>query len=143
MDYNIYIHDKTGGAGKPTKPKTSKDKNTSPKNDEEEGIFDGVMQMAGKLGKVAKGVLAAYAATKVVKSSVDRLIPYITRETGDFRFATAWNNTWQLLDNNFHPIRSIIRRVNYYQENMLMNQRTEQQRLLIGDSYINNVSRKV
>ena len=123
MDYNVYIRDKTGGAGKPTQPKTSKDKNTSPEKDgEDEGILDGILQMAGKLGKVAKGFLAAYAATKVVKSSVDRLIPYITRETGDFRFSTAWNNTWQLLDNNFHPIRSLARRVNYYQENMIMNQ---------------------
>ena len=69
MEYNIYLRDKTGGAGKPTQPKTSKDKNTSPEKDgEEEGILDGILQMAGKLGKFGKAALAVYAAGKVAKS---------------------------------------------------------------------------
>ena len=138
MDYNIYIHDKTSGQNKPTQPKqTNGGTNTKPKKKKEEESPE--MIMAGKV------MVAIVIAAKVAKSAFDVIVPLVARETGDYRFTTAAHNFLQTLKNanpaNF--INYTVNRINYYQENMLINNRQEQQRLLVGDSYLNDVSRKV
>ena len=143
--YEIYLRNKTGDGGKPTQPRQGGSSNTTPKSNDgekKEAAEEGLMQAATK-SKAGKVMLAIYAAGKIAKETVGAAIPFITRETGDFRFATAWQNTWQTINNLLNPIGAAGRQINYYHENMIINQRQEQQRLLVGDSYINNMSRKV
>ena len=148
MDYNIYIHDKTSGQNKPTQPRASGGNNTTPSqtansmDENKQEAAEGGMIAAAKTSTAGKVLLAVYVAAKVTKGIVDTVVPFVARETGDYRFSVAWNNSWQTLNNYMNPIGYAIRQTNYYQENMLINQRQEQQRLLVGDSYINNVSRK-
>ena len=146
QSYEIYIRDKTGGAGKPTQPRKGGNANTAPKKsesqEEKEAKKDAAINQAVKT-KFGKVMLAIYAVGKVTKGVVDSMIPFITRETGDYRFATTWSNTWQSIKNYTNPIGYAMSALTYKQENMLANQRQEQQRLLVGDSFINDSSRKM
>ena len=146
MDYNIYIHDETSNSAKPTQPRQGGNANTAPKKkesqEEKEAKKDAAIEQAAKT-KFGKVMLALYAVGKVTKGVVSSMIPFITRETGDYRFATAWNNTWQSIKNYTNPISYAMGAITYKQETMLANQRLEQERLLVGDSFINDSSRKM
>ena len=155
MDYNIYIHDKTNGQSKPTEPRQGGNTNTVPANAKKEAGDKAMAQNAANAGEAASAskagavVLAIYVAAKVTKEIVDTITPFVTRETGDYRFAVGYNNTKQTLSNAIkliNPITAVqfgMQVTAYYQEAMLFNQKQEQQRLLVGDSYINSISRKV
>lgn len=144
MDYNIYIHDKTSGQNKPTTPKTNGGSNTTPKGDgsEKEAAEQGLTKAASgsKLGKIA---IAVYAAVKVSEKIVETVYPFVARETGDYRFSVAYSNVKQTISNFVNPIGYATNFIVFNQNMRLYNQKQEQQRLLIGDSFINNVSRKV
>lgn len=147
MDYNIYIHDKTSGQKKATQPRSGGSSNTTPNQTADEmsqgkqDAAEGGMVAAAKVSTAGKVLLAVYAAAKITKSIVDTVVPFVARETGDYRFSVAWHNSWQTLNNFLNPISHALTQVNYYQETMLVNKRQEQQRLLVGDSYINGMSR--
>ena len=154
MDYNIYIHDKTGGQNKPTMPRQSGSANTMPKQIKEESSNGGEGNAAEGMSKssfikaaaatpVGKVAIAIYAAYKVAKKVVDTFEPFITRETGDYRFRTAYQNTNMLLSYFTNPVGALMNKFNYIQETRLYNEKQEQQRMLIGDAFINSTSRKV
>lgn len=143
MDYNIYIRDKTGGSSKPTQPKSGGGENTAPKTDtSEQEAGEAGLETAAAKTTAGKVMLAIYVAGKVAKGVVNTLIPFITRETGDYRQATAWNNQQAVIRNSLNPIGYMMGEVTFYQETRIYNQRQEQERLLVGDSFINNMSRK-
>lgn len=147
MDYNIYIHDKTNGQNKATEPKTNGSSNTTPKQNTSDsdasGANAGLTQAASKstVGKVA---IAVYVAYKVASTIYNTIEPMIARQTGDYRFSVWQQNVKQTLHNAspFNAYSYIVNKQHYYQENLLMNQRQEQQRLLVGDAYLNSISRK-
>lgn len=147
MDYNIYIHDKTSGQNKATQPRANGSNNTTPKqaasamDEDKQNASEGGLVAAAKVSTAGKVALAVYVAAKVTKGVVDTIVPFVARETGDYRFSVAWSNSWQTLNNFMNPIAYAQRQANYYQENMLINQRQAQQRLLVGDAYINSISR--
>ena len=150
MDYNIYIHDKTSGQSKPTQPRTTGGTNTKGKT-QETNNGGAVSLLAKKVGSVVAGAtttagkiaIAIYAAYKVADKVISVIEPFVTRETGDYRFSVAWHNVKATINNFMNPVHSGISHLRYNQEMRLYNEKQEQQRLLIGDSFINSVSRKV
>ena len=90
MDYNIYIHDKTSGQSKPTQARVGGGTNTTPKESASQSqSSDGKLSAASqlfKVGKAGKTAVIMYAAYKIADKVVSTIEPFVTRETGDYRF---------------------------------------------------------
>lgn len=153
MDYNIYIHDKTSQT-RPTQARKGGGTNTAPKSkDSSSGSYGGSFTLqslkdswGGELKAVGKTALVLYAIKKAADLAikvVDTVEPFVTRETGDYRFNIAYGNIKQLLSNIRSPLRTALSAQSYYQINKLFAQKQEQERLLIGDSFLNSRTRKV
>ena len=155
MDYNIYIHDKTNGSQKPTKARKGGGTNTTAKNEGSSGggsfgeevatlknIKNGIKSMptAGKLG-IAVAVVKK--AVEIVARTIDTVEPFVTRETGDYRFNVGWNNTKALWNTVTNPFGSALNYLTTRQTIRLANKRTEQERLLIGDAEVNAWERRL
>ena len=147
MDYNIYIHDKTSGQNKPTTPRKSGSTNTMPKQAKEEETSEGEkLDLFSKFKSSTKSggvIMAVFAAIKVAKGVVDTIEPFVSRETGDYRFSVAYKNAETIVGIFKNPVGYAMGKISYYQEMRLYNQKQEQQRMLIGDSFVNSMSRKV
>ena len=151
MDYNIYIHDKTSSQSKPTQARksggtnTTAQKNSSAQKETSSGGFS-LQSLKEGMGSMGKSAIIAYAVKKAVDLAVkvvDTVEPFVTRETGDYRFSITYNNVKQVISNFKNPIGTILSAQTYYQTNRLFAEKQEQQRLLIGDSFVNSRSRKV
>lgn len=140
QSYDIYLRDKTGEQRKPTQPRISGGSNTFPAQNESTSTDQKAASAALKAGKAA---IIAYATYKVVEKVHDTILPFVTRETGDYRYAVAYNNVRQTISNIINPAGYLLRRETYFQETRILNYQHEQQRLLIGDAYVNSISRKV
>lgn len=147
MDYNIYIHDKTSGQSKPTQARVSGGTNTTPKESASQSqSSDGKLSAASqlfKVGKAGKTAAIIYAVYKITDKVVSTIEPFVTRETGDYRFNVAYNNYKSALGVVLNPVGSVTSYLSYQQEMRLFNQKQEQSRMLIGESSINSSSRKV
>lgn len=147
MDYNIYIHDKTSGQSKPTQARVGGGTNTTPKESASQSqSSDGKLSAASqlfKVGKAGKAAVIMYAAYKITDKVVSTIEPFVTRETGDYRFNVAYNNYKSALGVVLNPVGSVTSYLSYQQEIRLFNQRQEQARMLLGESSINSASRKV
>ena len=157
MDYNIYIHDKTNGSQKPTQPRKTGGVNTTPKSEKASGstetsvaeevatlknIKDGVKGI-GTAGQLGIALMVIKKAAELVVSTVDTIEPFVTRETGDYRFNTWWNNSkaiWGVITN---PAGAALNYLTTRQNIRLSNKRTEQERLLIGDAEVNAWERRL
>lgn len=163
-NYHIYIHDKTKGnyksgeTKKPTQP-------TSPINPPDGGDGGGgtspfipnggsdkpftpstifkfvenptssVLNMLSQAYPIVKaGVEVAKFAIKVA----DTAIAYFSTEAGNFGTQIEISNLKQTYTNITKPVSTILNAVKYNQEMRLTNQRYSEQRLLLGDSLINN-----
>ena len=151
MDYNIYIHDKTSSQSKPTQARkgggtnTTAQKNSSAKKETSSGGFS-LQSLKEGMGSMGKAAIIAFAVKKAVDLAVkvvDTVEPFVTRETGDYRFSITYNNVKQVISNFKNPLGTILSAQTYYQTNRLFAEKQEQQRLLIGDSFVNSRSRKV
>ena len=152
MDYNIYIHDKTSNQGKPTQPRKGGGTNTAPKQNTSQkessggsgfslaAIKEGWSNMSG-WGKAAIVMFVIKKATEICIRTVDTIEPFVTRETGDYRFNIVYGNVKQVLNNIKNPVGTVLSAQTYYQENKLFAQKQEQERLLIGDSIVNQRTR--
>lgn len=158
MDYNIYIHDKTGGQSKPTMPRQNGGANTTPKvtsssGSQAEGGFLattkgdlGSFVEAVKSSKAGKIGIALYVAYKVAQKTVQVInvvATHLERQTGDYRFTMAMNNQMTVLNNLVHPVNWAKNLINNLETTRLYNRKQEQERLLLGDTYINSYSRRV
>ena len=147
MDYNIYIHDKTSGQSKPTQARVGGGTNTTPKESASQlQSSDGKLSAASqlfKVGKAGKVAVIMYAAYKIADKVVSTIEPFVTRETGDYRFSVTYNNYKSALGVVLNPIGSVTSYLSYQQEIRLFNQRQEQARMLLGEGSINSASRKV
>jgi len=151
MDYNIYIHDKTSGQSKPTQARVGGGTNTTPK---ESASQSGNTQIAGALAKYGSAFLK-YGGSGLIVNAVfkemyritDKVVstiePFVTRETGDYRFNVTFNNVKAVLLAVNNPAGSLMNYATYQQEIRLFNQRQEQARMLLGEGSINSASRKV
>ena len=140
QSYDVYLHDKTGEQRKPTQPRISGGANTFPAQNESTSTDQKAASAAVKAGKAA---IIAYVTYKVVEKVHNTILPFVTRETGDYRYSVAYNNVRQTISNILNPIGWTNRMLTYFQETRILNYQHEQQRLLIGDAYVNSISRKV
>ena len=150
MDYNIYIHDKTSGQKKPTQPRKTGGTNTTPKQDTSGGGGAGTMttlkEIKSAWSSAGKGIIAVAVIKKAIDltiKTVDTVEPFITRETGDYRFNVWWNNAKAYVNMVMNPAGSIHSWATNAQQIRLNNKRQEQHRLLVGDAELNTMDRKV
>lgn len=154
MDYNIYIHDKTSSQSKPTQARKGGGINTTAQKQTDGGAiasggfslkalksnFGGKMPVMGKVG------IALYVVKKAAeytKKAIEVVEPFITRYTGDYRFNVLFNNGLTTLANILNPVTALMNDLTVYQQNFIFNRKQEQERLLLGDSFINSNNRKV
>lgn len=145
MDYNIYIHDKTSNQSKPTQPRVSGSANVVPKTAQGQKASGQVANYSQlfKVGKAGKAAAILYATYKISDSIISTIEPFVTRETGDYRFNVTYNNVKSALSAVLNPIGAVKGYLTYNQEIRLFNQKQEQQRLLIGEKITNSSNRKV
>lgn len=94
-----------------------------------------VLNMLSQAYPVVKvGVEVAKFAIKVA----DTTIAYFSTEAGNFGTQIRMSNLKQTFTNLTKPVSAILNAVKYNQELRLTNQRYSEQRLLLGDSLINN-----
>lgn len=151
-DHIIYIKALNSASGNnPTQPSTKTSATTPFAEREDKGA--GIKKIAGivtnpdsLIGKVAgEGVSAAGVIGAVVVASAviaDKAIsiiePFITRASGDYRFNIEYSNFKNTLGLIFRPVSTGLGIANRLQEIDVVNQRKEQNRLLVGDSIINS-----
>lgn len=152
-DHIIYIkalNSAMGGAQTQTQPKQLNSL-TSPTSEREQGA--GIKKIAGivtnpdsLIGKVtgegvsAAGVMGAIvvASAVIADKAISIIEPFITRASGDYRFNIEYSNFKNTLGLIFRPVSTGIGIANRLQEIDVVNQRKEQNRLLVGDSIINS-----
>lgn len=154
-DYNIYIHsaNNLGGNTNPTKAWTKQQViQTDAWESEYSGyqptsnlpIVDELKSMGTTaLAKAIPVVAIAMAIYKIGTKIVDTVEPFITRESGDYRFNVGYSNFKVGVNMVFNPSGTALNAITYFQENRIFNRGQEQQRLLLGDSLINSNYRKV
>lgn len=149
MDYNIYIHNaESVESSDPTKPwASSSNKEGNFQDNFTRGIQkatsilqnpDGLVQSAISKGmKALPWVAAAYAVLKLTDSVISTANQFITAETGDYRFATQYNNFKAGLSACFRPFSTTINYFKVEQQIRLENNKKAANRELFGDSMIN------
>lgn len=158
-DYNIYIHDLTGGSQVESQTKAwSPSQNSQTKaweslastSEKMEGsspnFMSPLMAMGRGITNAAKShpvIAAAIVVTTIAIKITDTVVPFVTRETGDYRFSKLYGDIKTHLNNLTKPISFAIGWAQNHQENMIYNKKQEQERALIGESYVNSSTRKV
>ena len=149
MDYNIYIHDKTSQK-KPTQARKGGGTNTTAKEQtsSSSGSADvaTLKEMKAAWSSFGKGIVAVAVVKKAIDiavKTVDTVEPFVSRETGDYRFNVWWNNAKAAVNMVTNPISSILSWAANAQQIRLNNKRQEQNRLLVGDAELNTMDRKV
>ena len=158
-DYNIYIHsaNNLGGSTNPTKAWTKQQTNQTDAWESEYSGYQpnsnipivdelkdmGITALAKAFPAVAIAIAVIKIATKVVDNAISTVEPFITRESGDYTFQVGYSNFKVGLSNIFNPSGTALNAATYFQENRIFNRGQEQQRLLLGDSFINSNYRKV
>ena len=164
MDYNIYIHDSTGGSqnGSFTVPWGSLQKEQSPttswQSPEEQdmnfnlknGSVKSFIDMGvGALGKAIPQVAAAFAVIKLgelVVKGIDKVIetglPFYETATGDYMLGTQYHNMKNFLNSLTHPMSTALNALRNYQAITVNNQRKSYNRELLGDSLINTYTNR-
>ncbi len=155
MDYNIYIHDKTSQT-KPTQPRTGGGSFTTPKGNSSQQASSGSSQgglasaASSFLGKIPKGVGVAAIVIWAIKKTIqtaDKVItslvtPQLERQ-GDFRFNVTYSNIKGLYGNLTNPIGAFISDYNRMKDIQVANRKINEEKLLLGDTFINSYNRKV
>lgn len=167
-NYHIYIHDKTKGnykSGETKKPTQPTSPINPPGGSDGGGSGGGgtspfipsggsdkpftpssiIKFVENPTGSVLNMLSQAYPAVKigveVAKFTIkvaDAAIAYFSTEAGTFGIQTTMSNLKQTYTNLTKPVSAILNAVKYNQEMRLTNQRYSEQRLLLGDSLINN-----
>ena len=154
MDYNIYIHDKTSGQTKPTQARKGGGTNTTAQKQIKGGttaagglslkaLKSGASSKLLVAGKVGIVLYAIKKAADLTMRAVDTIEPFVTRATGDYRFNVSYGNFKIALNNITNPLGTFLSDINIQHQNYIFNKRQEEERLLLGDSFINSNNRKV
>ena len=156
MDYNIYIHDKTSNQ-KPTQPRQGGGANTTPKSTgstkKEDGFYSsgdgegigGFIEMvkSSKGGKIALAVYATYKTIQKVVGIIDTIASYNERQSGDYRFRETMGNYMAVIKNFTNPLSYTKGLIDMVETTHLYNRKQDQERLLLGDSFLNTTNRRV
>lgn len=146
MDYNIYIHSDTKTTPR-TQIDTTTDNDTSPSEsiDLKQGLSQ-VVGMAqnpigssiGLLTKAVPIVASIVAVGTMAYKVVDTTCKYVFTKTGNVSDARALNNFNASIGVLFNPVGAITNVIDINMQNDIANAKTEQQRLLVGNSITNS-----
>lgn len=149
MDYNIYIHDSTGGGlgySSPTKAWTEGEGNaeTKPFYSDIQNALSATLHPDMIVGKgisiVAEAfppLKAALVILKELDGAFQTALDFQTLMTGDYRTAIGYSNFKNGISWLFAPVERSIETLKNLTEQSIENSRKEQRRLLLGDSDIN------
>lgn len=160
MDYNIYIHNVNGSAEDiaPTKAWTSNESVptkawTPSTSDAKEGesfkmsapptAAFGAIKQAIKKHPVIAAAVAIIMITKKVIDGVEKVSEIQASDTGDYRFTTTMQNLQANMNILTHPISSAINMWNAGRMNKIYNRKQEQERMLLGDTFVNSQTRRM
>ena len=151
MDYNIYIHDSTGGSTtKRTKAwlggnmsKTSQVSNgdaikfasnvISKISNPDSLVNEGVSAVA----KAIPWVAIAFAVVSAAARITDEITDITTMTTGDYSGKRDWNNFKTVMTMPLQPFSTALGVFKSYKQVEVTNLKREQQRLLTGESITN------
>lgn len=159
-DYNIYIHDLSRGSQvesqtKAWSPSVPTQSPTQAWNSSGESFSGAVsafkseatdtLASSGVGLAVAQYAPAIAAAAAVVKLSIkvfEGVTTYFSRETGNYHIKKGYENLKATINAGLHPVGTWIAWQKAMQEQRLYNWQQEQQRLLIGEGYVNSNDRR-
>lgn len=164
-DYNIYIHNVNGesatdspvkawsGGNTASQTKAWQPSSQSSSQDGGDGFsFSKLFKTAelafkgsnflSKSVPIVAAAIAAYQAAQKVTSIANTLAPFVSRETGDYDWQFAAQNVKSCLNAVGNPVGTIMANLQARQEAMLFNKRAEQERLLVGEGYLNSGVRR-
>lgn len=150
MDYNIYIHDSTGGGlggySSPTRAWIDGEGNAETKpfySDIQNAISVGlhpdqlISKGLGALAEAFPPVKTAIVLYQQLDGAFQTALDFQKLHTGDYRTGVAYQNFKNGVSWLFAPSDHLITGLRGVLEQMLENSRKAQYRLLIGDSDIN------
>ena len=141
MSYYIYIKsDGANGVRSPTKPRPEKPAPTSPIkviSQKSTAAAGGNFLKAGLWVEVAVKVL------ETVNRTAEFLIPYFSRETGNYAFSRNVNNAHAIGRALRDPFQTFVSIIQQEQQIRLTNQRLEESRVLFGDSNLTKGMKRV
>ena len=150
MDYNIYIHDSTGGGlggySSPTQAWIGGEGNgeTKPFYSDIQNALSQALHpdiMIGKglsvLAEAFPPLKAALVILKELDGSFQTALDFQTLMTGDYRTAVGYANFKNGVSWLFAPVERTVDLIKNLTEQSIENSRKEQRRLLLGDSDIN------
>lgn len=163
MDYNIYIHDLNANSnnGNFTKPWFGgEDSQTRPwktsGEQEDEGTGDGSMKAstpnfaafraiksAAKKHPIIAAAVIGVTVLKKVNDLVVKVSELQSSDTGDYRFNTWMENARATQHALFHPFSTTYNIFNANRIANNYNKRQQQERMLLGDVYVNSTTRRV
>jgi hypothetical protein len=145
--YYIYIKGEGGngtdGANKPNPHFTPKPQVIDEENDD---ISSYALSALAKVGANIKGLGilgAAVVIGKIALKTTEAVSSYMTRETGDETFSRNFQTAQGIFRMLSNPVGTATTIINMEQTNRLTNQRIREQRVLLGDSRLTEVMRKV
>lgn len=159
MDYNIYIHNVNGfnaptgnikawqssdDGGSQTKAWITSGSQDSNSNNESKGTppFN-VGKAALNMAKSHPVLAAAIAVVVIADKIITTVEPFVSRDTGDYRFGIWYNNAKNGFMTVLKPISTVIENMRMQQEIYHTNKKNEQERLLLGDAYLNRNSQGI
>ena len=158
-NYHIYIHQTKeiihkkvvthkvagGSGGTSTKGFSNKGNNFNIPNISSQGLM-GVAKSAisgSKFGVAVAVVCAVAKATEQAQKTVGKLVEQTASQTGDYSWSVQYNNMARVQHNIFHPISSTLQAQQIEANWARANQKTEEQRSLLGDTAINTLTKGV
>ena len=155
-DYNIYIHDLNKGSQTQSQTKAwvfgdgaSQTKAWQPSQAGEGGSGVGGFNVLGMAKDFIKAhpYASAFAAGAAVGVKVaDAVSPIMASQSGNYHTAERWNNIKSVVRDLINPFSLVTVPYRWqatYYEQKKESQQKDQQSVLLGDAYVNQVRRKV
>ena len=140
MSYYIYIKSDGGnGVVSPTKPRPERPTPTSPIK----VVSQKSTPAAGNFLKAGVGIAVATKVLQTVNRTAEFLIPYFSRETGNYAFSRNVNNAHAIGRALRDPYQTLVSIIQQEQQIRLTNQRLEESRVLFGDSNLTKGMKRV
>lgn len=131
MDYHIYIHNEGDNGKKPTVPQGKETPKPTKPN------------ATAALGKAVAPVAIAIATVKFADKAVSTLNSFYTTATGDYRFQFRYANMKAMIGAIVNPLGTAVNELRERQQVAIANRKAQFQLELLGDSMINERTKKV
>lgn len=153
-DYNIYIHSVTNGDSGQSNTKAwvsgngfsqTKPWATSDQESQENGGSNGFAPVKQALNFVKKHpyISAAAAGVAVTAKALDTILPIYADQTGNYYRADRWENIKASVKALINPVGLALNWQQQYWEQKKQAMANDQNSMLLGDAYVNQIRRKV